>query len=333
MNEITTIGMDIAKSVFQLHGVDGQGQVVVRRRVARARLLSFMAQQPVCVVAMEACGGAHHWGRQLQGLGHTVRLISPQFVKPYVKGNKNDGNDAAAICEAVRATGMRFVALKSIEQQDMLAVHRVRALLVRQRTALANQLRGLLAERGLVIRKSLSALRRALPELLGQSDESVSPVLRALLLEAQPRLAALDEHVRQQDQQIEQACRASPLCERLRAQPGVGALSATAFAASVGDARLFKNARQCAAWLGLVPHQHSSGGQTRLLGISKRGDTYLRTLLIHGARAVLRQRAGKTDRTHVWLQGLVKRRGMNIAAVALANKNARHLWALMAQPL
>lgn len=333
MNEITTLGIDLAKSVFQLHGVDARGQVVLRRRVSRARLMSTLAQLPVCVVGMEACTGAHHWGRQISALGHTVRLISPQFVKPYVKGNKNDGNDAAGICEAVQASGMRFVALKSLEQQELLAVHRVRQLLVRQRSALVNQIRGLLAERGIVIRKGVGALRRGLPQVLAGSNGQLGALMRELLLQLQEHLHERDTQIRQQDRRVEQLCRASELCERLRAHPGIGALSATAFAATVGDARQFHNGRQCAAWLGLVPRQHCSGGHTRLLGISKRGDTYLRTLLIHGARAVLYRAPGKLDATSRWLHALVQRRGKNVAAVALANKNARHLWALMAQPI
>lgn len=324
MNEITTLGIDLAKMIFQLHGVDVRGVAVLRRQVRRGQLLNVLAQLPRCLVALEACASAHYWGRQIQGLGHRVKLIPPQYVKPFVKGNKTDRNDAEAICEAALRPNMPRVALKSEEQQAVLSVHRIRELLEKQRKQLANQLRGLLGEFGVAIAVGIPALRKALPEAI----ERVPGMLRASLRESIDRLSQLQEQCERYTKQIHLQAKASPLCRRLMQEAGIGPISASAFVATVGDAAHYRNGRQLSASLGIVPRQHSSGGKAVLLGISKRGDSYLRMLLIHGARSVLRCAPGKTDSLSVWLQQLVARRGANRAAVALANKNARRLWAI-----
>lgn len=332
MNEITTLGIDLAKQVFQLHGADGRGRCVLRRQVRRGQLLEVIAQLPRCTMAMEACGGAHHWGRQIAALGHTVRLIAPQFVKPFVKGNKTDGNDAEAICEAAQRPQMRFVALKTVEQQQVLSLHRLRRAVQKSRTALSNQLRGLLSEFGVVLPKGPGALHTRLPALLADEQHCGVPgLLREELLQQLQRLRGL-----QQEELRVKACITQQLAGDERAQGllqrrGVGPLIASAFAAEVGDPHVFSNGRQVAAWLGLVPRQHTTGGKPRLLGISKRGDAYLRTLLIHGARATMRvAHRHPQDPVCQWACQLKARCGVHKAIVALANKMARQLWAQLA---
>ena len=328
--KITRIGLDLAKSVFQVHGVDRDGRVVLRRRLRRSEVLKFFARLEPCLVGMEACGGAHHWGREIQKLGHQVRLISPQFVKPYVKSNKNDQNDAEAICEAISRPGMRFVGLKSPQQQELQGLHRVRSGLVAERTALANRIRGLLTEFGVVLPKQISQLRRGLPQVLEDGSNGLSGSMRSLFEGLRADLVRLDERVAELDRLMVQAVGKDSSSERLCAIEGIGPVTATALVATVGAGAGFANGRGLSASLGLVPRQHGSGGKAGLGGISKRGDPYLRTLLVHGARAVLSHVAGKTDRRSRWLQGLIARRGKNVAAVALANKNARIAWALLA---
>lgn len=325
MSEITTLGIDLAKSVFQLHGVDAAGRVVLRRQVRRGQLPGVLAQLPPCVVAMEACGGAHYWGRRWQGLGHTVKLLAPQYVKAFGRGAKNDRNDARAICEAACQVGMPTVAVKSEVQQGWLALHRVRALAQKQRTMVANQLRGLLAEHGVVLARRLGTLRRELPAVL----ERLSPPLRLALQLQYEQLRRLDVQLAQLDRELRGLAQASEPCQRLMQQRGVGPLIATAVVAEVADPAVFRNGRQFAAWVGLVPRQHSTGGRPRLLGISKRGDRYLRTLLVHGARAALSTAARHDDAVSRWALGVAERRGANRAAVALANKLARRLWATL----
>ena len=267
----------------------------------------------------------------LEKLGHTVKLMSPQFVVPYRKGNKNDPNDAAAICEAVKRPSMRFVPIKHEEQQDLQALHRVREQLVKNRTALANQIRGLLRERGVVVAQAIARLRAALPEILEDESNRLSALMRELLGEMAERLRMLDERLRQYDQRIARCCQQDERCRRLVKVEGVGPLVATALVAAIGNARQFTNGRELSAWLGLVPREHSSAKRTMLLGISKRGNRYLRTLLIHGARAATRVAERKRDARSIWLSRLKLRGGPNVAAVALANKNARVLWALLAR--
>lgn len=331
MMNITTVGIDLAKNVFHIHGADAKGKPVMSKRLTRAKLSDFVANLPPCLIAMEACGGAHQWARQFQGFGHTVKLISPQFVKPFVKSNKNDRNDAEAICEAVVRPTMRFVAVKSREQQDRQALHRVRQRLVGQRTALINQIRGLLLEYGITIPRLPSAVRRQLPQILEDADNGLSPMARRLFAGLYEELNEIQQRINPVDKQIQQVAQQDELCQRLQKIEGIGPLTATAITATIGDATVFKNGRQLAAFLGLTPRQYSSGGKERLGGISKRGDTYMRTLLIHGARAALRSARRKHTPKANWMNNLERRRGTSIAAVAIANKNARIVWSLMAR--
>lgn len=322
--KITTIGIDLAKSVFEIHGTELRGKVVLHRTLRRSQMVTFFTQLEPCLIGMEACGSAHYWARTLQALGHEVRLMSPQFVRPYVKTNKHDAADAEAICEAVRRPNMRFVAVKSIEQQSILAVHRARSGMVKARTAQSNQLRSLLSEFGIILPRGISALCRAVPVLLEGEELPLS--LRSLISRLHLQLRELDRQVLELEAEIVAWHRASEPSKRLAQIPGIGPLTASALVASIGDIRHFRDSRQLAAWLGLVPKQHSSGGKTRMLGISKRGDTYLRTLLIHGARSVVRH----TKAPLGWLPSLLARRPFNVATVALAHKNARVVWALLA---
>jgi transposase len=292
---ITTMGFDIAKNVFQLHGVDANGKTVLRKQLKRNQILAFFANLSPCRIGLEACSGAHYWARELIKLGHDARLISPQFVKPYVKGNKNDANDAEAICEAVGRPAMRFVPIKSIEQQDIQMLHRVRSGLVKERTALANRIRGLLAEYGITVAIGIVKLRQQLPDILEDAENGLTMAARTIFADLQGQLLELDKQVAAYGDKIQAVHRASDVSQRLSDVPGIGPITATALLASLGDGKAFASARQVAAWLGLVPRQDSSGGKPRLLGISKRGDVYLRTLLIHGARAVVTAVAQKDD--------------------------------------
>jgi transposase len=326
---IKRVGIDLAKDVFQVHGVDSQEKVILRKQFRRVQLLAYFEKIAPCLIGMEACGSAHYWARELQKLGHTVKLMAPQFVKPYVKSNKNDANDAEAICEAVARPTMRFVAVKTIAQQDIQAIHRVRSELVSHRTAKVNQIRGLLAEYGLAVGRRIEVLRTALPLLLEDAENGLTLDFRILLDELRQDLINLDERVQVMDKKIKTLANSHGEAKRLLAIPGIGPITATAIISAIGNGKQFKRGRDFAAWLGLTPRQYSSGGKERLLGISKRGDSYLRTLLIQGARAVLRVVGQKDDPRSRWLQNLCSRRNKNIAAVALANKNARIIWALL----
>jgi len=327
---ITHVGIDLAKLVFQVHGVDARGKCTLRKQLKRQQVMAFFSQLPPCLIGMEACGGAHFWARKLTGLGHTVKLISPQFVKPYVKTNKNDAADAEAICEAVGRPNMRFVPVKNTEQQALLGLHRARHGFVIERTAQANQIRGLLTEFGLVIPVGIRSIGHKLPEMLEDAENGLSGRSRALFARLFEHFRALDRQVKELELEINAWHREDTASQRLQAIPGIGPLTASALVASVGDATVFRNGRQFAAWLGLVPRQNSSGGKTTLLGISKRGDTYLRTLLIHGARSALLHLKHHPDQAEGWLARVAARRNANIAVVALANKNARTVWALLA---
>mgnify|MGYP000971386317 FL=1 len=331
MNKLSRVGIDLAKNIYQLHGVDRNEQTVWRRRLTRRNWLKGLLEkvEPGCEIGMEACAGAHHWARQLQAKGFTVKLMAPQFVKPYVKSNKNDANDAEAICEAMSRPHMRFVAVKSIEQQDIQAVHRVRSGLLSQRTAKANQIRGLVAEYGLVAPLQLASLRAAIPDWLEDAENGLSARFRGLLNDLWGDLKHLDQRITALDQEITTLARQDPVMQRLQQLRGVGPLIATALVAAVGNAEQFRNGRQMAASLGLTPGQHSSGGKERLLGITKRGDAYLRTLLIHGARSVIYASRNKDDRLSQWVTDLATRRHPNVAATALANKTARIAWAML----
>ena len=327
---VVTMGIDLAKNSMHVYGVDAQGRQVLSKKVSRGKLSAFMANRPPCLVAMEACGSAHHWARVFRGFGHEVRLIAPQFVKPFVKSNQNDAVDAEAICEAVQRPNMRFVAIKTVEQQDIQAIHRMRSLSVERRTAQVNQVRGLLLEYGIEIPQGRAALMRRLPEILEEAENGLSERFRAELNRLLEELRHLDEQVAHFDTQIQVIAQSDETAQRLMTIPGIGALIATALMAAIGeDVGLFRNGRALAAWLGLVPRQHSTGGRERLLGISKRGDVYLRQLIIHGARTVLRWVERKEDATSRWASALKSRRPTNVAVVAMANKIARMAFAVI----
>jgi transposase len=328
--KLTTIGIDLAKNVIQVHGVDERGNAELRKAFKRKQVLPFFATLPACLIGMEACASAHYWARKLQALGHTVKLMAPQFVKPYVKTNKNDAADAEAICEAVGRPTMRFVPIKNGEQQAVLALHRARQGFVKARTAQGNQIRGLLSEYGIVIPQGIGHIARGLPTILEDGENDLPGAFRQLLQRLGEHLKEMDRHVSELQAQIQLWHRDNEASRKLAQIPGIGPITASALVASIGDAKSFANGRQLGAWLGLVPRQHSSGGKPTLLGISKRGDVYLRTLLMHGARAVIRGGERKVDHAESWLARLIRRRNKNVAAVALANKNARIVWALLA---
>lgn len=329
--KITTIGFDIAKSVFHFFAVNMAGRFVKKKLLKRKQVLSYFATLEPCLVAMEACGGANYWARELEALGHQVKLIAPQYVKPFVKGNKNDYNDAEAIAEAAQRPNMRFVPIKSTEQQDLQNFHRQRERIKKERNALVNQIRGLLAEYGVVINKGVAAVRVDLPDIIENAENGLTPLSRELFNELLDELRAIDERFAQCERRIKLANKENELCQRLEQVLGIGTITASATYAAAGNGKDFANGRHFSAWLGLVPGQRSSGGKAVLLGISKRGNTYLRTLFIHGARAVLRHSANKTDRFSLWAQALLARRGHNKACVAVANKMARIAWVILAK--
>ncbi len=328
---IKRIGLDIAKQVFQIHGVDRFEKVLVRKQLRRAQVLDYFKGIAPCLIGIEACGSSHYWARELSQLGHHVKLIPAQFVKPFVKGGKNDANDSEAICEAVGRPSMRFVTIKSVEQQVIQAEHRIRTRLIRARTALSNEIRGLLSEFGIAIGLGITQIRKALPMLLEDKETRLSARFKLLLSELVEELRQIDTHINEHEERLKAAAKEDDRIKRLLAIEGIGPISASALVAAVGDATQFANGRDMAAWLGLVPSQHSSGGKERLGHISKRGDTYLRTLLIHGARSVINHCEGKEDRRSQWVNQLSKRRNRNIATVALANKNARIAWAVLSR--
>jgi transposase len=328
MGEVTTIGLDIAKSVFQVHGVDVDGAVVIRKRVTRAKMLDFFAVLPPCLIGIEACPSAHHWGRQLQALGHTVRLMPPSYVKAYLKRSKNDANDAAAICEAVTRPSMRFVPIKSEQQQSGLMLHRSRQLLVRQRTMLSNAVRGHMAELGIISAKGRNGTAELLKIIANEADDRVTVVARFCLDALARQYAALAAEIGAIEKRIHAWHRSCEGSRRLEEIPGVGPIVATALVAEVGDWKAFSSGRNLAAWIGLVPKQHSTGGKERLGGISKQGNRYLRWLLVAGAMAVIRY-ARQHGTKRLWLARLMERRPVKVAAVALANKIARMAWAMM----
>lgn len=327
--KIATVGIDLAKNVFQVHGVDRHGKAVLRKQLRRDQVAAFFANMPPCLIGMEACGSAHHWARKLGSFEHDVRLMSPQFVRPYVKTNKSDAADAEAICEAVTRPNMRFVPIKNVEQQALLALHRARQGFVKARTAQANQIRGLLAEFGQVISQGVTHIAKRVPDLIEDAANNLPGSFRLLIQRLLDQLSELRRQTKEIEAQIVAWHRASESSRRLAKVPGIGPITASALTASVGDARDFANGRQLAEWLGLVPRQNSSGGKNVLLGISKRGDTNLRTLLIHGARAVIRVAQRNREGIGCWLNRLLGRRNVNAAAVALANKNARIIWAML----
>ena len=330
MHEITTIGLDLAKNVFHVVCCDEHGKVVRKKMLRRSQVLQYFANLTDCLVGMEACASAHHWARELGALGHQVKLISPQYVKPYVRGNKNDYNDALAIAEAVTRPEMRFVPVKTTEQQAVQALHRLRERRLQDRTALCNQLRGLLAEYGLIMPQGVNRLRRSLPKLLEDGENGLSELFRQLLAQGYQQLQELDSHIDYYTQQMNCHSQQDDACRRLQTIPGYGLIVASAFHSVVGNGEAYRRGRDVSASVGLVPRQHGSGGKEVLLGLSKRGDRYLRSLLVHGARSVVIQAAKKDDRLSRWINKVRAERGFNKAVVALANKMARIGWAVLA---
>jgi transposase len=327
MNLVSTLGIDLAKSSFSLHGVNANGEVVLRRSLSRAKLSEVVAQLPACLIGMEACSGAHEWARRFSACGHTVKLMAAKFVAPYRKSGKNDGNDAEAICEAVARPNMRFVPVKSLEQQSDLTLHRVRQGFVEERTATLNRLRGLLTEFGHVLPLGSIEVRRQVPQLLGKLPARVAACAQDLLEHA----ARLEAKILEYEHEIRAHVHSNALARRAQARMGIGPITASALVATVGNGRDFQNGRQFAAWLGLVPRQYSTGGKTRLGHITKRGDPYLRTLFVMGARSVLQRAAREADPLSRWALALQQRRGYHRACVAVAAKNARVAWALLAK--
>ena len=329
--KITTIGLDIAKSVFHAVGVDKAGKLIKKKMLRRKDLLPFVAKIEPCLIVMEACGGASYWAREFEQFGHIVKLIAPQYVVPFRQGNKNDYNDALAIAEAAQRPNMRFVKPKSVEQQDVQLLHRMRERLTKQSTALINQVRGMLAEYGIVMTKSKSAFKAQLPDILVDEANTLTTKGRAIFYQLYDEVIDIEKRLKSCDTQVLNETQNNVICQRLQTIPGVGPVTATAIYAAVGDGKDFSNGRHFSAWCGLVPKQHSSGGKDNLLGISKRGNAYLRTLFIHGARAVLRHSGSKSDKLSCWAIQLAERRGFNRACVAVANKLARMSWVIAAR--
>lgn len=328
---ITVIGLDLAKSVFQVHGIDDTGEVIVRRKLSRSRVLGFFANLAPCLVGMEACATAHHWGRELRKLGHDVKLMAPQFVKPYLKSQKNDMRDAEAICEAVTRPTMRFVPLKTPEQQALLALHGVRDHWVRLSTRLINTLRGYLAEFGIVAARGRMGVEAILDTLADAKDRRVPDLARDCLLPLAQELRHVKQRILQTDRKIMKVHRANPVCQRLETIPGVGPVIATRIVAEVADPKVFKSGRAFSAWIGLVPKQHSSGGRERLGSITKKGNPELRRLLVAGAMSMIIRAKQLGFTRHPWLSRLLERKPMMVAAIAMANKMGRMIWALMAK--
>lgn len=332
MKDITTIGIDIAKNFIQLHGATKEGKCLLKKRIARDSFLGYMANLPPCLVGMEACGGAHHWARELTKLGFEAKLMSPQKVKKFVENHKNDAKDAEACAEAVVRKNMRFVSIKTTEQMEGQALHRVRSYYVKQRTGLMNMIRGLLAEEGIAISKSQVALEKKLKVLLSEESEKLSKTSKEIFSKLRKDLDAIEEHVEECTAEVKALSKNDENCQRLETINGIGPITATALVAKIGNGSEFKKGRELAAFLGLVPKQNSSGDRQQLLGISKHGDRYLRQLLIHGGRACVKAALQKNKETNMyrkndahscWIRQLVERRGANKASVAVANKNAR----------
>lgn len=328
-NTITTVGLDLAKTVFQVHAADSEGNPVLKKRLRRSQMLTFFAGLKPCLIGMEACGSAHYWARELQSLGHEVRLIAPQFVKPFVKTNKNDASDAEAIVEAMQRPTMRFAPIKSADQQAVLMLHRARELLVRQKTQLLNALRGHCAEFGIIVAQGASRVGELVAIIADQQDDRLPAPAREALGFLVRQLAAVKEQILDLEKKLKDWHKNNEASRRLATIPGIGVITATALVATIGEADQFKSGRELAAWLGLVPRQNSSGNKQRLGRISKRGDGYLRKLLVHGARTVLRWSKHKDRAPSAWLSGMLARRPTNVVLVAMANKTARTVWVLL----
>ena len=331
MQTVTTIGLDIAKSVFQVHGVDAQGKVIVRRQLKRRYVLAFFQKLPPCLIGIEACASSHYWSRELQALGHTVRLMPPAYVKPYVKRQKNDCADAEAICEAVTRASMRFVATKTVEQQSCLMIHRTRHLLIRQQTAVINAIRAHFAEFGIVAPVGRTGVEELLKVASDGNDKRLPDVARVCIAALGAQLQMLKARILEFDRLIMAWHRSNQVSKRLDELPGVGPALATALVGSIADPKAFRSGRDFSAWIGLVPKQHSSGGREKLGGISKQGDRYLRSLFVAGALAVIRYAKKRGSKHRPWLAALLARKPTKVAAIALANKIARMAWAMMAR--
>jgi transposase len=329
--QVTTIGLDIAKNVFQVHGVDQHGKVVLRKRLSRGQVLAFFANLPRCVIGLETCGGAHYWARELTKLGHEVRLMPPQYVRPYVKTNKHDAADADACCEAVQRPGMRFVPVKNEQQQSLLMLHRIRDRLIAERTGTINAIRGHMAEFGMVAAQRDAGLKALIAIIADGDDVRLPAVARELLVLQVEHLRQIEARIAALDGRLVRQARDDEACRRLTEAPGIGPVIATAMVATIGNARLFSSGRSFAAWLGLTPRQHATGGKERLLGISKRGDGYLRRQLMHGARSLVRLAQGREGRLWAWITALLARRPFNVVVAAVANKLARMIWALLSR--
>lgn len=329
MKDIRVLGIDLAKNVFQLHGTNEKGKCILTKRLGREKLIEFVTQINPCIIGIEACMSAHYWARVFQNMGHTVKMMSPQFVKPYVMSNKNDRNDAKGIAEAVTRPDMKFVSVKNIEQQDILLLHRARELALKQRIAQANQIRGLLMEYGITIPQGISHVNKILL-ILEANKEKLTIKSFTIFSQLYEQFKIYSDQISYYDKQIALVVQEDNVCKEIMKIEGIGPITASAITATVGNAKTFKNGREMAAWLGLVPKQHSSGNKIRLSSISKRGDNYVRKLLVHGARSIVNICAKKSDRKNVWIADKKQRCGYNKASVALANKNARIIWAIMA---
>jgi transposase len=326
---IALVGLDLAKEIFHIHATDERGREVLRKKLYRDEVPGYFAKLPRTRVVMEACGGSNYWAREIEALGHRTELISPQYVKPFVQRNKTDAKDAEAICIAARQPAMRYVPKRSAEQQDIQNLHRIRQRLVKSRTALVNEIRGFLAEYGIIISKGRRTFAKVFNEVVFKHQGRLSRLAQETFQDLWQEYLAIEERLEVLERRLKALTKDDLVCVRLMTIPGVGYLTASAMLAAVGDIGVFKNGRELAAWLGLTPREHSTGGKQQLYGISKRGDTYLRTLLIHGARISLRYLSKRDDRQSEWAKDLLKRKGANRTAVALANKNARAVWALM----
>lgn len=329
MSTVTTLGIDLAKRVFQLHGVDSIGKCILKKRLKRHQLALFLSNMPECTVVMEACSGSSFWAKKFIKMGHEVKLISPQFVKPFVKTNKNDANDAEAIVEAASRPSMRFVDIKEDWQQDIQIQHRVRERLVKARTALSNEIRGFLTEFGIVLDPTVSKLKKAIPEILGDAENDLSMTTRDVLSRLFSELLKLEEEIKFYEEKLKTISKMDERIKKVETIPGIGFLTATALIAAMGDPNNFKNGRHFSAWLGLVPRQNSSGNKSRLLGISKRGNKYLRKLMVHGSRSVLIHSSKVETKRSLWIEKKKESLGWNKTSVAVANKNARIAWAIL----
>jgi transposase len=325
------IGLDIAKSVFQVHGIDRSGNQVLKRKLRRSEMHRVFAALPPCVIGIEACNSSHYWGRQLAQMGHIVRLIPTQYVKPFTLGGKNDANDAAAICTAVARPDMHFVPVKTAEQQSVQSLHRMRERLTHERTSKSNQIRSMFAEEGIIFGLSVTQLKIGIADAISDPAAAITPILRRLGSMYLEQVGAVERWLKEINNEIKAIFEQHEDCKLLASIPGVGPVIATAITGTVPNAGQFKNGRQLAAWIGLTPKQRSSGGKTKLGGITKHGDTYLRMLLVHGARAVIRYMEGRNDRQSLWLRQIAQRRHRNVAIIALANKIARMVWAVLAK--